>query len=514
MNSIDQNCAILFEQQARRTPDSIALIEADASITFGELWQRSEQLAIQFQQRGVKPGDRLLVMVPMSFELYTVLLAVISVGAVAVFVDPWVTARTIARIAAFADPVGFIGTPKSHILRLFEPKLRSLRITFTTGATFLSIPARWSIESSSTRPFQPVAVSANDTALITFTGGSSGIPKGANRMHGFLTAQYNAICRELTYPESGADLCMFPVFALRNLAAGKTTVIPSIDFKKVSHCSGELLANQMVRHGVTSITASPPLIDRVVEFYEKRGDSLPKLTIFTGGAPVTDQQLERWYRCGNESDISVVYGSTEAEPVAHIDGKERLSLDSREGFCCGEITPLLQAKVIRISHDPISEDQFDSQILPTGEIGELVVAGNHVCTDYFRNPEAVVMNKIIDKEGTIWHRMGDTGFFDSENRFFLTGRVHSTIDRKGTIVHAQIAEQAVMAIVPSAKRVAAVEIERQLVIVIQGAATPQQIAQIDADRVICTKKELPLDPRHNAKVDYETLRTMVVLKRL
>ncbi len=516
MKSVDNNIVSILEQNAQNTPDKTALVFKNEELTFGELLWKVRSCANLLSNRGIAQGDRVIIMIPMTPELYITLLAVISVGAVVVFVDPWIPIKQIAKFSAFAEPKGFIGVPKAHLLRLFERDLRKLPFTMSTEKTFGGILAKCSLEGI-TPKFQnsPVAVDLDDTALITFTSGSSGAPKGANRTHGFLTAQYNALCSELNYPTDTVDLCMFPVFALRNLASGVTSVIPEIDFKNVADADGKLLANQIAQFNVNTITASPPLLDNLVHHYETSAESKPSnLTIFTGGAPVSDDQLVRWKACLPNATITVVYGSTEAEPVSHIDSEERITFADREGFCCGKMSSLLKTKIISISKDPISADQLHLVTFQQGEIGELIVQGDHVCRDYFRNSDAVIQNKIIDSDGTLWHRMGDTGYFDEEGNFFLTGRVHSTINRNGQLIQAQSNEQENIKYLSNAKRIASVEVDQQLVLVIQGTISMDEEQKIDADRIIVTDKPLPLDPRHNAKVDYDTLRDMIIQQKL
>lgn len=512
MRRSENNLCVILERVAERYPQKAALVFEGKTVTFSELKRDVRNCSALLRDRGIVQGERIIVMLPMSPELYITLLAIISVGAIAVFVDPWIGVREIARFAAFADPAGFIGVPKSHIMRLFQKKLRRLKFTLTTGNSFLNFPAKYSIKeiNSYNETFAPVPVSTDETALITFTSGSSGVPKGANRTHGFLLAQYNALCRELHY-EDNCDLCMFPVFALRNLASGVTSVIPDIDFRSVASASGERLAQQIESSQVKSITASPPLIDRVAEWYRER-ERVPVLQFFTGGAPVSNDQLRRWHDVFSQSSFTVVYGSTEAEPVSHIDSRERLEQEAHEGFCCGKISDLLDWKIVTISREPLTGDDL-VETLPPGEVGELVVAGEHVCVDYYRNPSADEENKIVDRKGRIWHRMGDTGYVDTEGLFFLTGRVHSTINRNGRIYHAQLVESEIMSTV-SAKRVAALEIDNSLVVVIQGVVDKENLSAIDADRIITTPDELPLDPRHNAKVDYDALRRKIMENRI
>jgi acyl-CoA synthetase (AMP-forming)/AMP-acid ligase II len=502
--SPEHNVVSLLDDAATRHPERPALIFGESSVTFAELQVRVSCCAHELARRGLKSGERVIIMIPMSPELYVTLLGVIRCGAVAVFVDPWIPIRQIAAFAAFAQPTGFIGITKSHLLRLFQPQLARIQLSITTGRCWLGLPARYSLRTllQERTAMAPAAVPPEASALITFTSGSSGIPKGANRTHGFLCAQHDALCKELDYQADDIDMPMFPVFALRNLASGMTSVIPNMDFRHPAKINPEMIAHQIRTNRVTLLTASPPFIDRLSELPDP-----PQLRrIWTGGAPVSHAQLERWQKAFPQSEIEIIYGSTEAEPVAHISSRDRLATPEQEGFCCGKPTSLVQTRIIQIRNDAVSAEELEKLTCPVGEIGELIVSGNHVCRDYFNNPEAARENKITMPDNTCWHRMGDTGYFDREGRFFLTGRVHSTIRRHGKILHAQLVEAEVARRLPEAQRVAALEEHGQLLIVIQGPMILDAQQRIDADRILFTKKPLPVDPRHNSKIDYTQLR--------
>jgi acyl-CoA synthetase (AMP-forming)/AMP-acid ligase II len=263
-------------------------------------------------------------------------------------------------------------------------------VTVTTGGRWWRVPARVTSAElrghAGTNKIHPVA--ADDTALITFTSGSSGDPKGANRTHRFLAAQHHVLSSEFPYLNGDVDMPMFPVFALNNLARGITSIVPPIDFRRVAQMDARAVAGQMLAHRVTTSTASPVFFDRLAAHCQHPGHCPALRRILTGGAPVADAQLRNWQDVWPDAEIVVVYGSTEAEPVAHITAEERLSVRNdagpvTPGYCVGRLSSAVEARVIRISDERVNLERngWDGWQVETGEVGELVVAGDHVCRD-------------------------------------------------------------------------------------------------------------------------------------
>ena len=502
----------------------------DASVTFARLWERVDRVGVGLQAAGLSRGDRAVMMVPMSIDLYVLMLAVLKVGAIAVFVDPWVGRKQIAAFVEFAEVTAWIGVPKSHILRWLESSLRRIPLTVSSGSRCFGLAGQHSLAELERHAGNnsPEEVSMDDTAMITFTSGSSGLPKGVNRTHRFLAAQHAALQQEFPQHDQDVDMPMFPVFALNNLGRGVTSVIPAMDFRHVDRVDGATIADQMAKHGVTTCTASPPFIDRLVEWQQHAAQGIALRRMLTGGAPVADPQLRAWREAWPATELVVVYGSTEAEPVAHVDADERLAITATQagktpGYCIGVPSELVQVRVIRICQGVVDlkSDGWDVWELPTGEAGELVVSGNHVARNYFQNAEATAENKLLDHDGTVWHRMGDTGYLDHAGRLWLVGRVHSTIFRAGKTVHPQLVEQAAMGDDHDVRRVAALGVSdeslgERVVVVVESNTNDRRTlgdvqqriedAGLTVDEVCFASQPLPLDPRHRSKVDYQALR--------
>jgi acyl-CoA synthetase (AMP-forming)/AMP-acid ligase II len=366
--------------------------------------------------------------------------------------------------------------------------------------------------------------------MITFTSGSSGLPKGVNRTHGFLAAQHAALQHEFPQQDDDIDMPMFPVFALNNMGRGVPSIIPFIEFRHVERTDGSVIARQMHQNGVTTCTASPPFLDQLANYLQHHPAPAVHLRrILTGGAPVSDNQIRHWRCVWPDAELVVVYGSTEAEPVAHINADVRLSLRpmpprKATGYCIGKAGDLVQLRIVRIYHGPIplARDGWSAWELPREEVGEIVVTGKHVAKSYFKNAEADADNKMLDTDGTVWHRMGDTGYIDEAGYVWLVGRIHSTIHRQGQAVHPQLVEQAGAANGPNL-RIAAIglpdaELGERVVVIVEtnSAEILPQVRQrileagLPVDELRRAERPLPLDPRHRSKIDYPALRKQLL----
>jgi acyl-CoA synthetase (AMP-forming)/AMP-acid ligase II len=114
--------------------------------------------------------------------------------------------------------------------------------------------------------------------------------------------------------------------------------------------------------------------------------------------------------------------------------------------------------------------------------------------------------------------MGDTGWFDEQGRFRIAGRVHSTIVRDGVNVHAQLVEQAARGDDPRIRNAAAVEVRGRVMVIVESESDVEpdvraRLRDFPVDEVRVTREPLPVDPRHNSKIDYASLRRTMNAER-
>lgn len=501
------------------------------SICWAELMQRVEYASRGLAERGFQKGDRALLFIPMSVDLYVAMFAVFRLGGIAVFLDAFARQTQLEACAQLVQPKAFFGSPEAHILRAFLPNsIGSIPLQIVSGGASAGAVSFAELESSN-GTIPPIAeVRAEDTALVTFTTGSSGTPKGANRTHGFLTAQHAALSAELPFDKNESDMPAFPIFLLHNIACGLTTVIPAVNFSQPSASDAHRVLRQILHESLQTASMSPALLEALCKLALSEGQTLPLRRLFTGGAPVGPELARLVQEAAPQSELLIFYGSTEAEPIAHISGQEMLhwmtseaNFSSEEGVCVGHLSELIQLALIPIQKTPVvlGENRLLDRQVQRGEVGEVVVAGNHVCTGYYHNPQAFLENK-IEEQGCIWHRTGDLGRIDEKGRLWLVGRVHNAIQREGVLLFPVEPEQ-ILKSTPGIAQAAYVGLPDDtlgesawVVYTTENNAQPDpqalkrtlESAGFPVDRIQSTGK-IPMDPRHNSKVDYPALREIL-----
>ncbi|NJL32840.1 MAG: AMP-binding protein [Chloroflexaceae bacterium] len=128
------NIATILQAQALARPQQPALIDGRRSLTYAELEQATAAVAAQMQASGLCSGERVLVFVPMSADLYIILGAIFRLGLVAVFLDPSAGRAHIERCCTMLPPRAFVGTTQAHLLRFVVPALRRIPLAFSVGA--------------------------------------------------------------------------------------------------------------------------------------------------------------------------------------------------------------------------------------------------------------------------------------------------------------------------------------------------------------------------------------------
>jgi acyl-CoA synthetase (AMP-forming)/AMP-acid ligase II len=541
------NIAAALPRIAAERPDAIAIrcpsgTRADGSVDYGialtyrDLDSRSDRIAAALAAAGIVRGTRTALMVRPSPELFLLMFALFKAGAVPVLIDPGIDRRALKQCLDEAAPEAFVGIPLAHAARvLLGWARRSVRITVTVGRRWF-----WGghtlddlLERHRDAPFALAETAADEVAAILFTSGSTGVPKGVTYRHRHFVAQVEMLRSAFGIEPGGVDLPTFPPFALFDPALGLTSVIPDMDPTRPAQADPRRIIDAIRRFGVTQMFGSPALLDTLSRHGEAQGLRLPGLKrVLSAGAPVPPAVVARMQAMLDEdADIWTPYGATECLPVAIIEGRElratRSATEAGAGTCVGRPVAPNQVRIIAIDDAalPVWEQVRE---LPTGEIGEITVAGPSVTDEYFRRPAATALAKVrervADGSERIVHRMGDLGYFDETGRLWFCGRKTQRVETvHGALYTEQVepvfnahpevrrtalvglgergAQQAVLCVElePGIADAARERIEAEL---LNLGARQAHTARVQRLRF---HPKFPVDIRHNAKIGREQL---------
>ena len=301
------NVGLRLSETARQDPDGMAVAMPrgrDAAgkriyqtLTFRQLDDDSNLLADGLSAMGVRPGTRLVLMVPPSIDFISLVFAMFKAGVVTVLIDPGMGRRNLVRCLAESDPEGFVGIPLAHAVRAV------LRSCFPKAVHNVTVGRRWfwggrTIAQLRRRQlsagFRPVATKADDPAAIIFTTGSTGPPKGVLYRHGNFNRQADEIRDFYAIQPGEIDLPGFPLFALFNSAMGVSTVIPDMDPTRPAKVDPRNIVEAVRDWNVTQAFGSPALWNVVGRHCEANQIVLPTLRrVLSAGAPVPPHVLKR-----------------------------------------------------------------------------------------------------------------------------------------------------------------------------------------------------------------------------
>jgi acyl-CoA synthetase (AMP-forming)/AMP-acid ligase II len=348
---------------------------------------------------------------------------------------------------------------------------------------------------------------------VTFTTGSTGTPKAAARSHAFLWAQHRVLARHLGLRETDIDMPTLPVFALHDLAAGCTCVLPDFDPRDPGQIDARAVLAQMRDEGVTTCSASPSFFDALLG---AGGGTLSLRAVFTGGAPVLPA-LARRLASLPDTEAHVVYGSTEAEPIASIHARDVVAaLETPEpGLCAGRPVDEIALRIVRAQEGPIElgAGGWADWEIAAGATGEIVVTGDHVLPGYLDDPASDRENKVRDG-ARVWHRTGDAGRLDPHGRLWLMGRIRQRFERDGRVTWPLPVELAALRVAGITHAAYAVKpiapgMTRALLCVEATAGVAvvdvrAAVAPAPVDNVVVLDR-IPRDPRHASKTDIGAL---------
>lgn len=493
------NLANKLVELKNKMPDKVCIIQDDRKITFQELYNYTAKFKYYLEQKGIKNGQKVLILVPMSLELYISLFALWEIGAIPCFMDAGFIKNGMKK-NEFDDITGIIGITKYIFYSRVNSNLRKLKLKINVNK----------IKKLNTKDdFKICELDKNYSGIYTYTSGTTGKPKIASRTHEFLNFQGELIYQNGNYEDTDIELSTMPIFTLANINAGITTVIADGNFSNLGKSNPKRLIKQINNNNINRIMAAPGILGVVCNYCIENNITIKSVNkIMTGGGAVFLDFINKLKKVFPNAIIITAYGSTEAEPISKliINGLSKSYIDkikSGFGIPAGRIVGVEDCKIIKTNKEvigSITKDEFIN--MQTDNVGEIVVTGENVLKGY--------VGGIGDKEnkfsvdGVIYHRTGDMGIFDENGELWLRGRKKEPYFNIEAALHAYY----------DIDRTAVFKENNELILVLERDCkiSPKEIIdKISFEKIDQVKfvDRIPTDKRHSSKVDYNELRKKI-----
>lgn len=424
-----------LENSAVRFPDKVALIHENTRATYSRINTDSDRLSSYLDSRGVKKGDRVVIILGNSYEYVVAYYGTLKAGAVAVPLSTDLKPDGLSPLLLELEPKIIISSSRfERLIQASDLQIPTLRTVIVHNPKL-----DWKGNFGNVIPFSRILsgntvvgatgnnLSPTDLASIIYTSGSTGKPKGAMLTHGNIVSNTQAICEYLRLGPDDKHMVVLPFFYVMgksllntHIAAGGTVVINN------RFAYPAPILKQMSDEKVTGFSGVPStyayLLHRSpLREYRDRLDAL-RFCAQAGGHMARAVKIKLREVLPDHTEIFIMYGATE--------GAARLTYLSPEQFTnkmdsIGKPIPGVRIKIL---------DENDHEV-PPGEIGELHVNGPNIMSGYWKNPE--VSAEVLGSHG---YRTGDMGYVDKEGYIYLTGRKDNLLKVGGHRVNTQEVE--------------------------------------------------------------------------
>jgi acyl-CoA synthetase (AMP-forming)/AMP-acid ligase II len=403
----------LIRRNGAHWPNKDAFVELDRRVTWGELDHRTDALGAGLRKLGVKPGDRVAVLANDCIEVAETFLACAKIGAIRVGLNARLAAAEVASLIKDCQPsIVFHTGEHQRVIDLIKPDLGALPqppILIGFGASH-SAPHDYDEMIVEFGRDPGLEQTAYDIAMIAYTSGSTGLPKGAIYPHDkflrtiFYTAMYEGLDHDTVWLQAMPAAGVPMMHMLRNIFYAATCVI-------VGPWNAERALTLMARERTTNCVLVPTMLASLLTIENVRSYDVSAMRLLGYGAsplpPATIREAMQTFGCA----FLQMYGTTELLGMSNMlfPSDHQLGLTSRPEILSSIGRPLSYVDT-RIVDD-------DNKDVPIGEVGELVVRSDVAFPGYWKAPEKTAEMFFGD-----WMRTGDLAKRDSDGYVYLSDR--------------------------------------------------------------------------------------------
>lgn len=391
---------------ARRQPDRIAIESSGEKTSYGDLVSTAGRFASLLSAHGINVGDRVLLCVENSAEYVIALYGCWMAGAIACPVSSNAKLREIRRVLDHAEAGFAVADANNRQLRVSGGKL-GIPLLMIPRGNAKPVDGCLSWDSVSNQPsFEPVPLTVHANAMILYTSGTTGSPKGVLLTHANLRANTDAILNYLNICKSDRALAVLPFHysygnsvLLTHLAMGATIVIgPSMIYPQE-------VINTLRNGQITGLSGVPSMFAILLDKTDWSENPGPlRYVTQAGGAMSMELTQQLRSILGSTIQLYIMYGQTEA--TARLSYLPPKLIDQKAGSV-GIPIPGIEFN--------IRDDSGET--LRTSEVGNVWARGPNIMAGYWRNEKAT---SLAIRDG--WLNTGDTGYLDADGFLFLKGR--------------------------------------------------------------------------------------------
>ncbi len=447
----------LFEQACTTYADKVAYISMDRPMTYGELDEQTRAFAGWLQSLGLKKGDRVALMMPNLLQYPVALFGTLRAGCVVVNCNPLYTPRelehqmkdcgataivivenfahTLEQVIAHTAIRHVVVTPMGEMLG----GLKGALVNFVVRHVKKLVPAwklpgaigfKTALARGRQHGRQPVALNHDDIAFLQYTGGTTGVSKGAMLSHGNIAAnvmQAHAWIKPVVRDGQEFIITALPLYHIFALTANCLTflMIGARNLLIVNPRDMPGFIKEWSKYPISVATGVNTLFNGLMNHpdFAKLDFSTMKLSL-GGGMAVQAPVAERWQKV-TKSPLLQAYGLTETSPAATINPLNLKEFNGSIG--------------LPISSTEVSIRSDDGKEVPLDQVGEICVRGPQVMVGYWQRPEETA--NVMYDDGFL--RTGDMGYIDHLGYVYLVDRKKDMILVSGFNVYPNEVEEAV-----------------------------------------------------------------------
>ena len=455
--------ATILAEAARRHPERTALIADGERISYATLWHESLRHAAALRSLGVSPGDRVALLAGNVADFVRCYYGILAVGGTVVTIPPMLRPQEVAFL--LSDTGARLVLAQSLFADLAHAAVDGNDVTVRTVGDPQRPDALAPLVADSEPLPSYVSRAPDDIAVIFYTSGTTGVPKGAMLTH--LNLVMNATVNAFdVHPMSGEDVVMgsLPLFhTFGQSVALNTTFRVGATLILQERFDPDEAIRMMCEYGATIFDGVPTMFVRLAEAAAHH-TKLPSLRFcVSGGASLPEVVLRRFEEAFSTT-IYEGYGLSETSPTASTN-------QTLYGARVGSVGHPIWGVEVEIARADI-DDRIE--LLPRGEHGEIVIRGHNVFVGYLNRPEATA-EAIVDG----WFRTGDIGFIDDDGFIHIVDRKKDLIIRGGFNVYPREVEEVLLRF-PGISQVAVIGVpDAELGEEVCAVVVPEQEGSVD-----------------------------------